>query len=305
VKVLVTGAAGVAGRATIAILDEAGVEAVALSSADGDLRDLNVAVQILAREKPAGVIHLAGRVRGLMGNLRHQGEMFYDNSLINLNVVEAARRAEVSSFVAMGTVAMYSDDIARPMREADLWVGRPHGSELGYANAKRSMLGLLEAYALQYDFQYSMALSTNLFGPHDRFDELSGHVMPSLISKFHRGASRGEPVTVWGSGTSTRDFLFSRDAAEALLVMLQKGNGIYNLATGEERSIKQAVDTLSQVSGYRGEILWDKTKPDGQTDRSYDISLLRQLGWAPRTSFEEGVAETYEWFERNNEEARR
>jgi len=304
-KVLVTGATGVAGRATTALLEEAGIETIGLSTADGDLRDLSVAVAIFAKAKPSGVIHLAGRVRGLMGNLRHQGEMFYDNSLINLNVVEAARQAEVSAFVAMGTVAMYSDDIERPMREADIWVGRPHGSELGYANAKRSMLGLLEAYSLQYDFPFSMAFSTNLFGPHDRFDEVNGHVMPSLISKFHRGVSRGESVTVWGSGTSTRDFLYSRDAAEALLTLLQKGSGVYNLATGEERSIRQAVDTLCQVADYRGEVIWDRTKPDGQTARSYDVSLLRQLGWSPRTSFQDAVAETYEWFERNYQDARR
>lgn len=295
-SVLVTGASGVIGRATTAALLAAGYEVRAVSSLDGDLRDARAANELIAAVAPDAIIHLAGRVHGLMGNASAQGDMYLDNILINTHVVEAARKAGVQKIVAMGSVAVYGDSIQLPMREADLWQGAPHASEIGYAQAKRSMLAHLEANRDQYGLEFAFAVSTNLFGPHDRFDELRGHVLPSLISKFQRAVSENSPVTVWGTGTATRDFLYSVDAAEALVTLLASGDGVYNVASGHHVTIRELATEIAQVAKFTGEIMWDRSKPDGQAARAYDITRLASLGWAPQVPLSTALAETYDWY---------
>lgn len=304
-SVLVTGASGVIGTATVRVLEGAGYRVTAVSSVDGDLRDAAVAASIVQNAAPDAIVHLAARVGGLMGNAGSQGQMYLDNVLINTNVIEAARRAEVRKVVAMGSVAVYPDGIDLPMRESDIWQGAPHESEAGYAHAKRSMLAQLDAYRKQYGLEFAFAVCTNLFGPNDRYDEARGHVLPSLMSKFHRGVTKGEPVTVWGTGTATRDFLYSRDAADALRTLLEQGDGVYNVASGNHVTIKQLVDELIAVTGYAGEVTWDRTKPDGQASRGYDITKLAALGWAPQTPLPAALAETWEWYLANADNVRR
>jgi GDP-L-fucose synthase len=174
---LITGASGVIGVAVNDRLLSEGYETVPVASKDADLTDAAATNHLFDEVQPNYVIHLAARVHGLMGNLRRQGSMFYDNSRINNNVVEAARVSGVTKLVAMGSVAMYSDTVRLPMVETDIWDGAPHASEAGYAHAKRAMLAQLDAYKDQYDLDYAFALSTNLFGPRDRFDETNGHVL--------------------------------------------------------------------------------------------------------------------------------
>ncbi|WP_199184906.1 GDP-L-fucose synthase [Cryobacterium sp. M15] len=304
-RVLITGASGVIGVAVQDLLSAQGYDVVAVSSVDADLTDESATFRLVQYVKPKFVIHLAARVHGLMGNLHQQGAMFYDNARINSNVVEASRVAGVSKIVAMGSVAMYSDSVELPMNEADVWNGAPHASEAGYAHAKRAMLAQLEAYKDQYGLDYAFALSTNLFGPRDRFDELQGHVLPSLLSKFHRGVESGDPVTVWGSGTPTRDFLYSKDAAIALQLLLEKGTGVYNLASGRHHSIRDTAALISDISGYTGEVQWDRNKPDGQSARAYDVTRITDLGWESTTTFEDALRETYAWYSNNTVLARR
>ena len=304
-RVLITGASGVIGMAVTDLLTAQGYDVSAVSSVDADLTNELSATRLIQAVKPRFVIHLAARVHGLMGNLHQQGSMFYDNARINSNVVEASRLAGVKKFVAMGSVAMYSDSVALPMNEADVWNGAPHSSEAGYAHAKRAMLAQLEAYKDQYDLDFAFALSTNLFGPRDRFDEKNGHVLPSLLSKFHRGVHTGDPVTVWGSGTPTRDFLYSKDAAVAIQLLLEKGSGVYNLATGQHHSIRDTAALIAKVTGYEGEIQWDRDKPDGQSARAYDVTRITDLGWKSTTSFEDALRETYDWYSANDVLARR
>jgi GDP-L-fucose synthase len=304
-KVLVTGSSGVIGTATVAHLASLGYEVVAATSTDADLRDEPTARAYVDRHRPDAIIHLAGRVHGLMGNVRAQGDMFFENVLINTHLIEAARRGGVRKIVGMGSVAMYPDHAPLPMREADVWMGAPHGSESGYAHAKRAMLAQLEAYHDQDGLEYAFALSTNLFGPGDRFDEVRGHVLPSLLSKFYRGVEEGSPVTVWGTGTATRDFLYSSDAAAALEVMLRSGSGAYNLASGTPISIRDAVDVIAEVTAYHGDVQWDRSKPDGQPERAYDITRLAALGWSPQWTFRDAIAETYDWYSSHHESARR
>jgi GDP-L-fucose synthase len=304
-KVLVTGAAGVIGSAVALDLQANGHEVIAVGSSDADLTDLAETIALLDRVRPEAVVHMAARVHGLMGNLHSQGAIFYDNVRINTNLIEAARLAGVRKIVAMGSVAMYPAGVALPMVESDVWSGPPHSSEFGYASAKRAMLAQLESYRDQYGLDYAFALSTNLLGPNDRFDEINGHVLPSLISKFYRGATEGGSVVVWGSGTATRDFLHSSDAASALRTMLEKGSGTFNLASGKPVSIAQVVQSLETISGFHGGVEWDRTKPDGQVQRSYDISRIEALGWEPKLSFDVALRNTYEWYAENNQSARR
>lgn len=304
-RALVTGATGLMGTALVAALREAGDEVIALGSHDADLRDVAAAEAVFARHRPEIVYHLAARVRGIMGNAGSQGDAFLDNVRINTNTIDAARTAGARKVVAMGSAAIYADTVPLPMHEDAAWAGPPHRSEAGYAHAKLAMLAQLEASREQWGLEFAYCISTNLFGPHDRFDERHGHVIPSLISKFHRAMTTGEPVTVWGSGTPMRDFLHVDDAAAAMRQIGTTGSGPVNLASGEAVSIRAVAELIADIAGYRREIVWDRSKPDGQLRRAYDVSRLRALGVGPGRTLRDGLAETYSWFAAHLDEARR
>jgi GDP-L-fucose synthase len=304
-RILITGVSGVAGRALTNEFTAAGYEVIGVNSARADLTRRNEAEELLEAVRPTYVVHLAGRVHGIMGNLHSQGQAFYDNIMINTNVVEASRKVGVKKIVAMGSTAIYSDIVPLPMREDDLWLGAPHYSEGGYAHAKRAMIAQLEAYREQYGMDYAFAVSTNLYGPGDKFDEAHGHVLPSLVSKVHRAKTLGRPLDVWGTGNATRDFLYSLDAASAMRTILEGYSGVINLATGTSVTIREAVEILVRVVGYDGPITWDSSKPDGQHERAYDVSRLKALGWAPKFTLEQGLAGTLEWYADHFSTARR
>lgn len=305
-SILVTGASGVIGTALVAeLVANDGRAVVALSSKDVDLTDFQATVALFQRYRPSIVYHLAARVSGIMGNLRAQGLAYFDNIRINTNTVEAARLVGAGKVVAMGSAAVYSDRVALPMREDEIWLGAPHESEAGYAHAKRGMLAQLQAYQQQYALDFAYCVSTNLFGPHDRFDEQSGHVLPSLISKFHRAVRDGSVVTVWGSGTPRRDFLYSKDAARAMRLIGEGFTGPINLATGTSISIQDTADLIRRIAGHTSEVRWDRSKPDGQRLRDYDVAKLRALGFMPAYTLEAALAETYHWYTDNAAQARR
>ena len=303
---LVTGASGLLGHALVNELRSvAKGEVVSLSSRDADLTDFEATRAAFERHRPGVVFHLAARVSGLMGNIKAQGQAYLDNTRMNTNVVEAARLAGTTKIVAMGSTAIYSDVVRLPMTEEQIWDGAPHYSEAGYAHAKRGMLAHLESYRDQYGLDYAYCISTNLFGPHDKFDEQHGHVIPSLMSKFLRANQRGEPVTIWGTGTPQRDFLYSKDAALALRMIAEGFTGPINMATGTAISIADTVKLITEVSGFKGAVEWDRSKPDGQKLRQYDVSKLQSLGFKPRYSLRDALLETYEWLAAHAAVARR
>lgn len=305
-QVLITGANGVIGRALTEELASAGYGSVrGVGSRDADLTDTAAAVELFEQVQPDLVFHLAARVYGIMGNQANRAAAFLDNTRINTNVIDAAQRSGVRKIVAMGSVAIYADGIPAPMRETDIWNGPPHGSEAPYAHSKRAMYAQLEAFREQYGLDYAYCVSTNLYGPYDRFDENWGHVIPSLISKFHRAATRSEGVTVWGSGNVRRDFLFSRDAARAMRMIAENVSGAINLATGTTHSIRETAELIKKVSDYRGEIEWDPRMPDGQRERDYSVSRLADLGFTPDYDVERGFDATYRWFAENCVSVRR
>jgi len=300
-----TGGSGVVGTAMRRELEQHGYEVVSPGSAHVDLTKMDATADYFRSVEPQYVVHLAARVHGLMGHVRAQGSVYLDNILINTHVVEAARLAGATKILAMGSTAVYSDLVALPMREEEIWIGSPHGSEAGYAHAKRAMLAQLESYRDQYGLDYAFAISTNVYGPSDKFDEEKGHVIPSLTSRLHRALREGEPFTVWGTGRATRDFLYAADAARALRLTLEGHTGAINIATGTSVTIRETVETMVAVTGFQGEVVWDRSKPDGQAARAYDISRLTALGWQPAWSLEKGLQETFEWYAENEPNVRR
>ena len=305
-KILITGARGLVGSALAAVLTSAGYTNLLLvGSNDVDLRDEHRTNLLFQSEHPDVVFHLAARVYGLMGNLANKSNVFIDNVRINTNVIESCRRSNVRKVIAMGSAAIYGDSVPLPMRESDVWTGPPHASERPYAHAKRTMLAQLETYREHDGLSFAYCISTNLYGPNDKFDEHWGHVIPSLISKFHSANASGKPVSVWGTGAPTRDLLYSYDVAIALRLIAERGQGVINLATGESHTIRQIVELIADVSDYTGSIAWDGSKPDGQQQRSYDVTILNALGFTPRWSLKEGLRETYRWYEANAATARR
>lgn len=302
--ILVTGGSGVLGRALIGALIRAGHEVTALASRDVDLRDRSATLEVIKRIAPRQIFHLAAKVHGLGGNSAFQGEMFTDNALININVIDAAHQAGCEKFVGVSTVAIYSSQAPRPTAETSIWDGAPHASERAYGQAKRAMLAQLEAYQAQYDMAFAYPIMTNIYGPHDRFDPVHGHVVPSLVAKFHAAAQCGGHVDVWGTGKAERDFLFADDAAAALVTVGQSGEGPINVATGSTVPIRRVVEVLAEHSGV-SDVRWDATKPDGQLERSYDVSRLNGLGFRATTSVEAGLRATYDWYAANYADARR
>lgn len=305
-NIIVTGAGGVIGTALVSELRaNTNRKVIALTRRDVDLTDFAATVALFQSHRPTIVYHLAARVHGIMGNMSAQGQAYLDNVRINTTTVEAARLAGARKVVAMGSSAIYSDIAKLPMLEEDIWFGPPHGSEYGYAHAKRGMLAHLQTYQVQYGLDYAYCVSTNLFGPHDRFDEQHGHVIPSLISKFYRAARDGGPVTVWGTGMARRDFLYAADAARAVHQIGEAFTGPINVASGVNISIQETADLIREVSGRPIEIQWDRTKPDGQRLRDYDLSKLKSLGFQPKFSLEEALRMTYNWYAENVSTARR
>lgn len=305
-KVLITGASGVIGQALLRDLKAAGYNnVVAISSKDADLRDEGQANALFEEIRPAVVYHLAACVFGIMGNLQNKAKAFLENTRINTNVIEASHRVGVKKIVAMGSSAIYSDSVVLPMSEDQIWCGPPHYSEASYAHSKRAMLAQLESYSDQYGMEFAFCISTNLYGPYDKFDEAWGHVIPSLISKFHKAAQLGESVSVWGTGKARRDFLFNMDAARAMRLIGEQATGAINLATGTSQTIRETAECIQKVSGFTGEIVWDLSKPDGQHLRDYNITKLQEIGFKPQYSLEEGLDKTYQWFKNNIGDVRR
>lgn len=294
-RILVTGGEyGFVGRNLCNHLGELGFTHVGRQSGGyADLTDSRCSEYVWNFFKPDYVFHCAGFVRGIAGNMVHQEKAYRINTLININVVAACIEHKVKKIVAMGTVAMYPTGLA-VYHEELLQGAHPHASEYGYAMAKHGMLAHLTVSGLDW----AMPIATNMYGPHDRFDVEHGHVIPSLVRKFHEGEA-----TVWGDGGQRRDFLYVKDAVRALVMIMEQGHGAINLATGVSDNIALVANVLQDASGHGYE--FDISKPVGQTTRSYDVSKLAALGFKSEYTLEQGLRETYAWYEANVATARK
>lgn len=294
--ILVTGAGGLVGSAVVEHLNSLGFTNVwGLTRADCDLLDIQATRALFERIQPDQVFHAAALVFGMMGNMNNQGRSFFENTLINVSVIDAAKRSGVGKIIAMGTNAAYPFPPVLPFKESSIFDGRPHHMESAYAHAKRGMLAMLEAYEESYGIDWAYLISCNLFGPHDTFDTVSGHVVPSLIRKFYVASISDMPVVVWGDGSARRDFLYVKDLARFVhMVMDGPASGAFNVAA-ESMTIRELVEILSRITRVT-EVLWDKSKPNGQEYRKADLSRLAATGFTPAWSIESGLRETWKWY---------
>lgn len=297
-RIVVTGGTGMVGAALVRVLRDAGYTDVrAIGSADCNLLDWQATQAFFAALRPEYVFHIAARVFGLMGHLQNKGVAYLDNILINTHTIEAARLAGVRKIVAMGSGCVYPHPApGAPLTEDMVWFGPPHHAEDSYAHAKRAMLAQLIAYKEQYALPYAFVISGNMYGPDDKFVEEFGQVTPSLVRKFHTARTCGGEVPVWGTGTARRDFMFSEDAGRAMLAIMQHVDGAVNMGSGEVHAIRELVDVLSDITGMGDRVVWDRSKPDGQDHRAYDLSRLFATGFRPQVSLAEGLRRTYDAF---------
>lgn len=297
-KILITGGAGLVGTNLKQYLQSQGFTRILAPRSDEcDFIDQQAVLKYFNRTAPDYVFHMAGFVRGIMGNMNGQGEAYFKNTLINTHVIDSCHKSRVKKVVAMGTASMYPEPTPGiPLTEIDVWKGPPHPSEYGYAQAKRGMLAQLQTYENSYGMQYAFAVCTNLFGPNDRFNTETGHVIPSLVKKFHDAKQAKTAVTVWGDGSAHRDLLYIKDCSRALHTIMDKVTGPINLASGITRRIRDVVDILADYTDTKNLVAWDASKPSGYTFRAYDVGLLRATGFTCHYTLEKGLHETYDWY---------
>ena len=300
-RVTVTGGHGLVGRRVVAMLrDHSPAEIFSFSSKQYDLTRQADVARMFADQRPDIVIHLAARVGGIGANRDNPGRFFYENAIMGIELMEQARRNGVEKYVQVGTVCAYPKFARVPFSEAELWDGYPEETNAPYGIAKKALLVQAQAYRAQYGFNAIYLLPTNIYGPGDNFDPSSSHVIPALIRKCVEAGEQGEPtITVWGTGTPTREFLYVDDAANAIILATERYDkpGPVNVGSSEEISIKDLVDRIVTLTGYRGRVLWDATKPDGQPRRKLNAERARrEFGFTAQVDFTQGLRRTIDWY---------
>jgi len=301
-RVMVTGGGGFLGQAIVRRLQVGGADSIFVPrSRDYDLRTKDGIDRALADGRPQLVIHAAAVVGGIGANRENPGRFFYENAIMGIQLMEEARLARVEKFVTIGTVCAYPKFTPVPFIENDLWNGYPEETNAPYGLAKRMLLVQGQAYRQQYGFNAIYLLPVNLYGPGDNFDPRSSHVIPAIVKKCVDAREAGDPfIEVWGTGAASREFLYVDDAAEGIALAAEKYDGPepVNLGTGREITIRELVTLIAGATGFIGEVRWDSTKPDGQPRRALDTSRAgHAFGFDARTSFEDGLRRTIEWFE--------
>ena len=299
---MVTGGAGFLGRAVVHRLETTGATDIFVPrSTEYDLRTRDGIDRALAASRPDLIIHLAAVVGGIGANRENPGRFFYENAVMGTQLMEQARLAGIAKFVQIGTVCSYPKFTPVPFREEDLWNGYPEETNAPYGLAKKMLLVQGQAYREQYGFNVIHLIPVNLYGPGDNFDPASSHVIPALIKKCVDARESGaDHIDVWGTGAASREFLYVEDAAEGIVLAAERYDGAEpaNLGVGKEITIRELVERIVHLTGFRGEIKWDATKPDGQPRRALDTSRARELfGFDAATPFEDGLRRTIAWYE--------
>ncbi len=300
-KIVVTGGAGFLGKRVIAELLARGAKKEAIlipRSKTDDLRDATVCRHVV--EGADLVIHLAAKVGGIGFNQKYPGELFFDNAIMGINLIEASRRANVKKLVVAGTICAYPRHTPVPFKEENLWNGYPEETNAPYGVAKKSLLVMLQAYREQYGLDGIFLLPVNLYGPEDNFDLENSHVIPALIRKFCEAKDRGDKkVVLWGDGSPTREFLYVDDAARGIVMGAEAFDGSepVNLGSSEEIKIADLAELIRKKTAFEGKIEWDTSRPNGQERRKLDVSRAKNLfGFTSQISFDEGLKRTIDWW---------
>ena len=300
-RVTVTGGRGFLGRPLVGMIRERGAELSTFSSAEYDLTQQADVARMYRDQRPEVVIHLAARVGGIGANRDNPGRFFYENAIMGIEVMEQARLNGVAKFVQVGTVCAYPKFARVPFSEDDLWSGYPEETNAPYGLAKKMLLVQSQAYRQQYGFDGIYLLPVNLYGPGDKVDLKDSHVIPALIRKCVEARESGaSAVEVWGTGAATREFLYVDDAARGILLATEhydKPDPI-NLGSSTEISIRDLVQLIVELTGFKGDVVFDTSKPDGQPRRKLNVERAeREFGFTSTTPFRDGLRQTIEWFE--------
>jgi GDP-L-fucose synthase len=303
-RVVVTGGAGFLGGYVTQGLWKRGCKNILVPKIeDYDLVNLSDIVTMYENMKPDIVIHLAAVVGGIGANRQRPGEFFYKNLMMGVQLIEQGRLRNIEKFVAIGTVCAYPKFTPVPFREQDLWNGYPEQTNAPYGLAKKMLLVQSQAYRQQYDFNSIFLLPVNLYGPGDNFDPASSHVIPALIKKCVDAIDSGASyIECWGTGNVSREFIYAGDAAEGILLATEHYDGSepVNIGAGFEITIKELAEKIAKLTGFKGEIRWDSSKPDGQPRRRLDVSKAKKFfGFEAKTPFDEGLRATIDWYEAN------
>lgn len=300
--VVVTGGAGFLGSLVVDRLRAAGAGTVFVPrSSVYDLTEQEAVRRLFDDARPEIIVHLAAEVGGIGANRDNPGRYFYANAAMGIHLIEESRLRGVEKFVQVGTVCSYPKFAEVPFREDALWDGFPEETNAPYGIAKKSLLVMLDAYRLQYGFRSVYLLPVNLYGPGDNFDPHTSHVIPALIRKFTEAREKGlGTVTLWGSGSPSREFLYVDDAARAIVMACEHDDDPepMNVGTGREVSIRDLADLIARLTGFQGDVEWDTTKPDGQPRRCLDTSrAAARLGFRAEVDLEDGLQRTISWWD--------
>jgi GDP-L-fucose synthase len=299
-RVVVTGGAGFLGRHVSDHLRARGAEVIVPRKSDYDLVQRSAACRLIKDTQPAAVVHLAARVGGIGANRENPGSFFYDNLMMGVQLLEECRLQQVPKVLTVGTICSYPKLTPVPFREDDLWVGYPEETNAPYGLAKKMLLVQSQAYRQQYGCNFIHVLPVNLYGPGDNFDPSSSHVIPALVKKVQDAIDDGAGhIEVWGTGAASREFLYVDDAARGIVMAAESYDGAdpVNLGAGFEIQIRDLVKLICKLMGFKGEIRFDPTKPDGQPRRSLDTSRAERLfGFRAAVGFEDGLRRTIEWY---------
>ncbi len=307
-KIFVAGHRGMVGGAILRQLQAQGEKTVTRTRAELDLTDQTAVRAFMAAERPVAVILAAARVGGILANNSYPAEFIRDNLAIELNVIHEAWAAGVKRLLFLGSSCIYPRNATQPMREDALLTGTLEATNEPYAIAKIAGIKLCESYNRQYGTDYRSVMPTNLYGPGDNFHPENSHVLPALIHRFHEAATEGRPeVVIWGTGTPRREFLHVDDMAAASLFVMDLDRATYdantspmlshiNVGTGTDISILELAQMVAKVTGFRGDIRCDTSKPDGTPRKLMDVSRLRDMGWEAGIDLSDGIEKTYRWF---------
>jgi GDP-L-fucose synthase len=314
-RVIVTGGAGFLGRHVTATLGDRSADDIIVPLIEeynlvdpAEIRRMYANALKRAEASRTIVIHLAANVGGIGANLEHPAEFFYDNLMMGVELMHQAHQLGIGKFIAIGTVCAYPKFTRVPFKEDDLWLGYPEETNAPYGLAKKMMLVQAQAYRQQYGFNAIFLLPVNLYGPGDNFNLKTSHVIPALIRKTLEAKEAGAPsLSLWGDGSPTREFLYVEDAADGVVTAAEKYDGPepVNLGSGSEISIRELAAMIARITGFRGQIIWETDKPNGQPRRALDVTrAMEYFGWQARMPFEEGIRRTIAWYEENRSSIR-